>query len=180
MRFAEPWEGTIYRATAIPYATCRDLLKGVGAQRSGGRWNPPGFSSVVYASLTPETALAEALVGVRELDVPVAEAMPLVIVAVTIAAHAILDLTSPNTQSVLDVSVRRMVSTPWSTLQDEGAEALTQALGRIAWEERLEGLIVPSARQRGGANIVLFRGRRRSGSSWRIQHARQLPRARDE
>jgi hypothetical protein len=50
-----------------------------------------------------------------------------------------------------------------------------RAIGRIAWEEKLEGMLVPSARELDGTNLALFPGRRRKGSSWRIQGARDLP-----
>lgn len=120
--------------------------------------------------------MAESLANYHEFGIPVSEAMPLVFVAVTVKAQSILDLTLADVQDELGVTSRRMASTPWKALQERGEEALTQAIGRLAWEESLEGILVPSARVRGSVNIVLFPSRRKRGSSWRIQRARKLPR----
>ncbi|MCE9552147.1 MAG: RES family NAD+ phosphorylase [Planctomycetes bacterium] len=48
-------------------------------------------------------------------------------------------------------------------------------MGRIAWEAKLEGILVPSVRQPGGSNLAIFPSRRLPGSSWRIVGARDLP-----
>jgi RES domain-containing protein len=177
---AKPWSGTWYRAITAEYANRQDLLAGVGSRMTGGRWNALGSFNAVYGCLEPETAMAEALANYRGYGIPVSEAMPLVFVAVAVELQAALDLTDRESQRVLGVSARAMRSAPWRVLQGRGQEALTQALGRIAWEERLEGILVPSARVAGAVNIVLFPGRRRAGSSWRIQRARMLPRKRQE
>lgn len=175
MPLADRWTGTLYRATTIEYANRGDLLAGVGSRKSGARWTPRGRFNAVYGSLEPDTAMAEALANYREFGIPVWEAMPLVFVAVTVKLQAVLDLTSADVQRILRVSIRRMTATDWLKAQQHGEEALTQAVGRIAWEEKLEGLLVPSARRKGALNIVLFPSRRRRGSSWRIYRARNLP-----
>lgn len=170
------WQGTLYRATTVEYANRDDLLTGGGAGQSGGRWNPPGTFKAVYGSLEPETAMSESLASYREFRIPLSEAMPLVFVAVNVKAQAILDLTSGTVQKRLGVTSRRMRSTDWQAIQQKGEESLTQAIGRLAWEQSLEGLLVPSARVAGATNIVLFPRRRRRGSSWRIVGVRKLPR----
>lgn len=50
----------VFRSVTPRYASSHDLLSGYGARKHGGRWNPPGFFPAIYASLAPETALAEA------------------------------------------------------------------------------------------------------------------------
>jgi RES domain-containing protein len=120
--------------------------------------------------------MAEALANYREFGIPVSEAMPLVFVAVRVKVQSVLDLLSVEVQRELGTSVRKLTATAWLKAQQHGEEALTQAIGRIAWEEKLEGLLVPSARRKGAQNIVLFPSRRRSGSSWRIHRLRKLPR----
>jgi RES domain-containing protein len=176
---AQPWKGTMYRATTLEYANRGDLLAGVGSRKAGARWTPPGTFNAVYASLEPETAMAEALANYRDFGIPISEAMPLVFVAVEVKVQALLDLTVSDVQQMLRILPRKMIATAWEAEQERGNEALTQAIGRIAWEEKLEGLLVPSARQKGAANIVLFPGRRRRGSSWKIHRARKLPRKDD-
>ena len=105
--------------------------------------------------------------------------MPLVFVAVAVKLQAVLDFTNTDLQRAVGVSLRRMVTTDWQAFQDEDKEAVTQALGRIAWRQKLEAILVPSARAKGVANFVLFPGRRRRGSSWKIAGARKLPRKTD-
>jgi RES domain-containing protein len=175
---AKPWSGTWYRATTAEFANRQDLLAGVGSRMTGGRWNAPESFNAVYGCLEPETAMAEALANYRGYGIPVSEAMPLVFVAVTVELQAVLDLTDRESQRILGVTARTMRSTPWRTLQEQGQEAVTQALGRIAWEQRLEGVLVPSSRVAGAVNVVLFPGRRREGSLWRIPRAKMLPRKR--
>lgn len=170
-----PWAGTLYRAATIEYANRHDLLAGIGSRHAGGRWNPPGLFNAVYGCLEPETAMAEALGNYRDYGIPVSQAMPLVFVAVVVKAHAVLDLSDAAVQAELGLSTRRMLAVDWQAQQEQGREAVTQAIGRIAWEEKLEGLLVPSARQRGAQNTVLFPARRRRGSSWKIQRVRDLP-----
>ena len=67
---AVPFEGVVYRSSTPRYATETDLLTGEGSSRIGGRWNPKGIA-VVYASLTPETAMAETLAHNRYYGVPI-------------------------------------------------------------------------------------------------------------
>jgi RES domain-containing protein len=169
------WSGTCYRATTIEYANHRDLLAGVGSRETGGRWNPPKLFNAVYGCLEPETAMAESLGNFRDYGIPVSQAMPLVFVAVVVKARAVLDLTADAVQAQLRVTTRRMLAVNWQARQESGEEALTQAIGRIAWEEKLEGLLVPSVRRRSARNIVLFPSCRRRGSSWKIQRVEDLP-----
>ena len=64
-----PWEGRwhAWRLDREVYKKTWD--SGVGAQRSGGRWNPPG-RRVIYASADPATAILEvaAHLGFDALD----------------------------------------------------------------------------------------------------------------
>lgn len=175
LTFAQPWAGSFYRATTVDYANRYDLLAGVGSRKTGARWNARGSFNAIYGCLEPETAMAEALANFRDYGIPVTDAMPLVFVAVTLKLQSVLDFTSEDAQETLGVSARRMRTTPWRAFQGRGEEAVTQALGRMAWEEHLEAILVPSARASGETNIVVFPTRRRRGSSWKIKGARQLP-----
>nr|WP_251030714.1 MULTISPECIES: RES family NAD+ phosphorylase [Pseudomonas] len=64
-----PWEGRwhAWRLDREVYRNTWD--SGIGAQRSGGRWNPPG-RRVIYASADPSTAILEvaAHLGFDALD----------------------------------------------------------------------------------------------------------------
>jgi RES domain-containing protein len=153
------WSGVAYRSTSPAYASARDLLSGEGVRRHGGRWNPPGAFAAVYASLSPETALAEALAHFRHYRIPVANAMPRVLVALEVDVAALADLTGGPAGRILRVSRRRMRRDPWRRAQARGRESLTQAIGRAAFEAGLEGLLVPSAADRAGKNLVVFPAR---------------------
>lgn len=64
-----PWSGSWYawRLDRIAYKDSWD--SGIGAEKVGGRWNPPG-RRVVYASADPSTAILEVAVhtGFDSLD----------------------------------------------------------------------------------------------------------------
>jgi RES domain-containing protein len=150
------WSGVAYRSVVPAYAGSRDLLSGEGVRRHGGRWNPPSAFAAVYASLTPETALAEVLSRFRDYGIPVADAMPRVLAAVEVSVASLADLTTPGARRSLRVSRRRMRREDWRRATDDGREALTQAIGRAAFERGLEGLLVFSAPDPAGRNLVLF------------------------
>ncbi|MNY48029.1 RES domain protein [compost metagenome] len=53
-----PWDGT-WHAWRLDREVFKDTWSsGIGAQQSGGRWNPPG-RRVIYASADPATAILE-------------------------------------------------------------------------------------------------------------------------
>jgi RES domain-containing protein len=88
---ATPFDGIVYRSSTPKYATEIDLLTGEGSRRFGGRWNPPG-TAVVYASLTPETAMAETLAHNRYYGIPIEDVMPRTFVAIQVNLKTVLDL----------------------------------------------------------------------------------------
>ncbi|MCJ8203217.1 RES family NAD+ phosphorylase [Pseudomonas sp. RGM2987] len=64
-----PWDGR-WHAWRLDREVYKDTwASGIGAQRSGGRWNPPG-RRVIYASADPATAILEvaAHLGFDALD----------------------------------------------------------------------------------------------------------------
>ena len=95
----EPWSGVVFRSVTPRYASSHDLLSGYGARKHGGRWNPPGSFPAVYASLTPETAVAEALAQFRYFGISDADAMPRVTVSLAAELQSVLDLTEPSVAS---------------------------------------------------------------------------------
>jgi len=167
----------LYRSASPRYATRDDLLAGAGSKSAGARWNPPKSFRTVYASLDIETALAEALAHFKHYNLPVAKAMPRVIVALEARLRRVLDLSDGAVRHALSVSQRRLLSEPWREENKRGREALTQALGRLAYEADLEGLLVPSAARRQGRNLVIFPANLDVPQSWlRLVNKAQLPR----
>ena len=100
------------------------------------------------------------------------EALPRVLVALEVRLVETGDLTSGTARKRLRVSRRRMRAEPWRRSQEGGREALTQAIGRAAFEAGFEALIVPSAADPAGANLVVFPGRLSPGSRLTV---RELP-----
>jgi RES domain-containing protein len=175
LSLAAAWQGTAYRFVTVPYANRHDLLSGAGSRKYGARWNPPNQFKVVYGSLAPQTAVAEALHTLNGFGVPVASARPRVFAAVSFRLQSVLDLTSAQVTGVLALDLEKVLLEDWKTAQDAGREAMSQAIGRISWELKLEAMIVPSAVSSGERNIAVFPARRLRGSSWRIQGVRDLP-----
>ena len=54
------------------------------------------------------------------------------------------------------VSREHMCMEQWEKIQRTGKEAITQTIGRLAWERKFDGLLVPSAARASGVNLVAF------------------------
>jgi RES domain-containing protein len=169
------WSGVVYRSSLPRYANRQDLLTGVGSRIAGARWNPPGSFPTVYASLDPHTALDEVLAHFRHYGLPIESAMPRVTASIRVRVNNVLDLTDGTTRSALQISARRMLEEPWRDKQAGGKEALTQALGRLAFELAWEALVVPSAARTNGINLILFPDNLSGASSMQIVNADDLP-----
>jgi RES domain-containing protein len=123
-----------------------------------------------------ETALAEAMAHFRYYGFRVSKAMPRLIVSLEAKCQRVLDLTDGAVRRLLAVSERRMVEEPWRDEQKKGREALTQAIGRLAYAANLEGLLVPSSARPAGINLILFPANFDPPRSWlRIINKEELP-----
>ena len=149
------WEGTVYRSVTPNYATSGDLLLGIGSAQMGGRWNPVGIATV-YASETPELAMAETLAHYRYYRIPVEKAMPRFFVAVQATFSRLLDLTSATVRRRIGVSEETLRVCDWRTEMVLAREPITQRIGRASFESGFEGLIAPSSTGFGGRNLVWF------------------------
>jgi RES domain-containing protein len=89
----------------------------------------------------------------------------------------VLDLRDGYVRRSLVVSAKRMLSEPWREEQNKGREALTQAIGRLAYELDVQALLVPSAARKGGSNLIVFPANLDPPNSWlRIANRDELPR----
>jgi RES domain-containing protein len=174
---AAPWTGEVYRSASPSYASKEDVITGAGSRTAGARWNPPRSFRTIYTSLDLETAVAEGVAHFRHYGFRISKAMPRVIVSLEVELQRLLDLTDGVIRRLLGVSQRRMLAEPWRQRQKEGREALTQAIGRLAYEANLEGILVPSAACATGSNLVLFPANFDPPKSWlRIINKEDLPR----
>jgi RES domain-containing protein len=170
---ATSFAGTCYRSSTPKYATEVDLLTGEGSRRHGGRWNPIGIACV-YASLTPETAMAEALAHHRYYGIAVEEAMPRTFVAIEAELGVVLDLRDGSVRRRLRFTEERTLAADWRLEMRAGGEPITQMLGRAVHEGDWEGLIVPSAADHNGHNLLVFPDKLRDESRLSVLHADRL------
>jgi hypothetical protein len=84
-----------------------------------------------------------------------------------------LDLSRGDVRRVLGISRERLLG-PWRADQHRGREALSQAVGRLAREAGLQGILYPSAARPAGRNLFLFPDLLPPGGVV-IVHAEQLP-----
>lgn len=169
------WKGVAYRSASLRYANSDDLLTGLGSKSVGARWNPPRSFPAVYTSLDPHTALDEVLAHFRYYNLPIETAMPRVTVSLRWQLSRLLDFNDGATRSALGVSRRRMLEAPWREDQRAGREALTQCLGRLAWQLGWEALLVPSAARRSEVNLIVFPTNLSPGSISEIINVEDLP-----
>jgi RES domain-containing protein len=153
---AIPFRGILYRACDPTYANARDLLTGEGSQKAGGRWNGPKTFAIVYLAGTVEGAIAESLglPGVFGFD-PAAR-LPLTLVAVEAQMDIVLDFAGALVRRALAVTMTAMNACDWRSENAAGREAVTQSLGRSAFEVGFQGIIVPSAVKRTFKNLNVF------------------------
>jgi hypothetical protein len=116
--------------------------------------------------------LAEAKANHLYYGLDPADALPRVIVAVNLKLAKVLDLTDGIVRKTLAISATRMRDDDWRALNRRGAESLTQAIGRAAYQGNLEALIVAACD--GGKNLVWFPGNLRHGSRAMIRNASKL------
>ena len=171
---ATPFAQTLYRSATPAYARESDLLKGEGSRLYGGRWNPIGVA-VIYASLSPETAMAETLAHCRYYGFPPQSAMPRTFVALHMRLSAVIDLTDGALRQRLRVSERRMMAVDWRQEMAAGQEPITQRLGRAGFDAGFEGFFVRSAADRRGYNVLVFPDNLRPSSTVEVVDAGQLP-----
>lgn len=165
--------GTTYRSCTPKYATTVDLLNGEGSKLFGARWNPKGIA-VVYAADSPETAMAESLAHFRYFSIPVHSAMPRVFVAIAMKLTRVVDLRESSVRQRVLVSHDTMTTIDWRKEVKAGHFPVTQAIGQAAFEAGVEGLVVPSAAQPEGFNVLAFPKNLKKGSKLKILNADSL------
>ena len=118
--------------------------------------------------------MAETLAHFRYYNIPTQTALPRVFVAIEFKLSRMIDLTDGTNRSRLQISQRRMIKCDWRREQPTGLFALTQMIGAAAHATGWEALLVPSAVETGGANVVIFPDNMKNSSSLRVLNADQL------
>lgn len=171
---AVAFNATGFRSVGTRYANETDLLSGLGAAGSGGRWNRRGLVAI-YASLDPVTAVKESYQEFLEAGFLPQTIRPRVLVGLTIQLSHVLDLTDSRVRRSLGFTVNDLVTEDWSAIQESGQEAWTQALARGAATAGFEAIVVPSARHPGGKNVVVFPQNLSAGSTVQAMAKEDLP-----
>jgi RES domain-containing protein len=131
------WEGTVYRHMFGPQPPAR-------ANTGGARWNEPNLAAI-YTSCERETALAEAEYYISLQ--PLRPRARRTLFTIHVSLRKVIDLTPSGLLARLDIPdnvLAAMDHTPCRTIG-----AAVNWLGYI-------GLLVPSARRRGGTNLVIY------------------------
>ena len=150
-----PWAGEVYRFVNPRYSRPAELFGGAGAAHVSGRWHLAGMGRVSYASLEPETAMAESLSAVRYHGFPASQATPLVLVGGRMTLQKVLDLRCGTVRQRLRIGASIITETDWQA-ENAVREALTQAWGWAMLSAGVEAVITPSAASPRGHNMVLF------------------------
>lgn len=164
----------ILRSTSVLDANAEDFVSGEGAARHGGRWNPPRVRAV-YGALDPVTAVKEVYQQFLRYGFKDSDIKPRVIAGLRVEAHRLLDLTNAKVRREIGCRLADLLEEGWAAARKAGGGPLTQAIGRGCRDGGFEGLLVPSAADRSGTNVVLFPDRLGPASTIAPIAADELP-----
>jgi RES domain-containing protein len=168
------FDGTIVRSVGLRYANEESFLSGEGAARYGGRWNRPGLDAV-YASLDVITATSEAYQCFLSYGFSLSAIRPRVTAGATAKLTVVCDLTDKTIRRRIGFTLDDLLDEDWQGIQAAGQESWTQAIGRGCRSAGFEAILVPSARNRRGKNIVIFPNRLRRDSRLAGLASKDLP-----
>lgn len=118
----------------------------------------------------------EALAHFRHYGLPDESALPRVLAAAQVVLRRVLDVTDARVRRTLRVSRADVLDADWRADAGAGREAPPQAIGRMAWNAKWEGLLVPSAADPNGTNLIVFPGNLDAPRSYLVMVNRdQLP-----
>jgi hypothetical protein len=111
----------------------------------------------------------------RYYALDVSTLMPRVYVGVQIRIGKLLDLRARPVADGLGYSRDDLMTLDWRAENRQNREALTQAIGRIAFQAGWHGLVVPSAADPRGSNVVAFPDRFDESDWMEILGSSELP-----
>jgi len=149
------WHGSVHRCVAPKWARPEFLVSGKGALKYGSRWMRPGVTPAVYAASTENIALKESRRTVRHYGIKKPRNQPRVIVEMEADLKRVADLS--DIDDLLPwPTLDELLGEDWEAINSAGAETLSQAFGRALFSLDFSGLLVPSARDRRGRNLIWF------------------------
>ena len=120
-------------------------------------------------SLTPQGALNEVQAAAKYYGTSVSSSFPSTVFEVEMQLNRFIDLTDRRVLRALRVKVGDLTGCDFRADNRAGKEALTQAIGRAAWSEGYDGLLVPSSARRGARNLISFPQNMRAGAHIRTK-----------
>ncbi|MEZ6094372.1 MAG: RES family NAD+ phosphorylase [Pirellulaceae bacterium] len=162
------------RSVSTRYANESDFLSGKGAAKYGGRWNKPGIVAI-YGSTDVLTATLEAYQQFVAFGFSLSAIKPRVMAGIHVHVQFVLDLSKATNRRKIGFNRNELLTEDWQAIQSTGVESWTQAIGRGAMQAGFEGLLVPSAQNRNGTNLVVFPGKLRETSSLKVLAKSELP-----
>ncbi len=165
------WSGITFRSVELRHAAADQIVSGEGSFRCGGRWNAPDTFPVIYSSTRPATAVEEAYQLAADYELAPDDLQPRVICAIDWDLALVLDLTG-GTMTWMNLT--EWIQEDFRRVNDSGSETLAQAFGRAARNAGVSSILCPSARVRGGVNLVVFRDRLRKGDTIRVVREDEL------
>lgn len=154
-----PFSSVCYRCTEPKFAA--EIVSGLGSQLYGARWTPKGSFPTVYLCDSAEAALQEYLARGRRMKIPDHRSLPMVMAAVRVKVDNVLNLMDGKVASGLAAFLAGE-KVHWRAIQNR-REAVSQAVGRAAFELGFSGLVVASQASVGGRNVVIFPGNLKEG-----------------
>lgn len=149
------WTGIAFRSVPLEFAKPEQITDGVGAMKSGARWNPPGSIRTLYSSLKPGTAAEESMRLFEAAGLKRAALKPRLIVGIRYRLKAVVDLPK-LIEAIQGADLAELMAEEWPKINARGRETLGQALGRALFDASLEGFLVPSVRVPEAMNLVVF------------------------
>lgn len=131
------WEGTVYRHMFGSQPPAR-------ANTAGARWNEPNLAAI-YTSCERETALAEAEYYISLQ--PLRPRAKRTLFTIHVSLKKVIDLTAADLLAQLGISDDVLAAFDHTPCRKVGA-----AVDWLGYK----GLLVPSARRRGGTNLVIY------------------------
>ena len=153
----DAWTGIVYRHMVADYPPTLENIR-------GARWNPRG-TPAIYASLDRETCLAEASY-ILSLQ-PLAARVKRTIYRIGVKLSSVLDLR--------DHSVLQDVAFPPEELESIEYRHCQEVGGAVAWLGS-DGLLIPSARKRGGSNLVIFTASQTQDTDFEVIDSEEIAR----
>lgn len=150
-----PVRGVVFRSVPLEFAKPAQIVDGVGAMKTGGRWNPPANMRALYCSLNPGTAAEESMRLFEVAGLKRGSLKPRLIVGIRYRLRFVIDLTKVLAM-VRFADLPELLEEGWQQLNEKGLESRGQALGRALFDSGVEGIMVPSARVVGAMNLVVF------------------------